>query len=61
MNGFHWTCLLEVLQSLPELNFPKLITLYNRQYTSYIEFVTSPDKQTIAKNEFVEMESLDII
>ena len=35
MNGFLWTCLLEVPQSLPELNFPKLITLYNRQCTSY--------------------------
>ena len=27
MNRFLWTCLLEVPQSLPELKFPKLITL----------------------------------
>ena len=35
MNGFIKICLLEVPRSLPELKFPKLITLYNRQYTSY--------------------------
>ena len=35
MNGFLWTCLLEVTESLPALKLPKLITLYNRQYTSY--------------------------
>ena len=36
MNGYLWSCLLEVPRSLPELKFPKLITLYNKQYMSYI-------------------------